>query len=381
MNTVFRASLAITMAAFAGSYVHAQSLTAKILQDEVQELPADNMAFLSAAREVSIQLDLLAASDADLNNALVSVVSLDGETRDFKPDENGVVTIDNAEPGPHAIVASSRTAHGTSLLYFKEPNIAADELPAAQSTTQMAMLALRPETLRPFVEQIAHLRGNPDTVITEVGTGPLYGYRVKLGPEGTLKGRVLSFLKGFDNARLDVAVEGTRIAILRDGRVVGNAISDAQGDFFVSGLSPGVYGCIATSNAGYAAFGFETVGTSGLVQSSGNGERLVSIIREPAEILPVVLVPSAFIPGVYRKLLEYYPELEPFFEEAAFTTGQPVMPYSGTGMGGGGGGGGGGGLGGLAALAGLGALAAAGSNSDGDGIFIEPKPASPATPD
>ncbi|MGI9471436.1 MAG: hypothetical protein ACR2NZ_07895 [Rubripirellula sp.] len=366
------------------SYVQSQSFTAKILQDEVQELPADNTAFLTAAREVSIQLDLIAASDANLNNAVVSVVSLDGESRDFEPDANGVVTIDNVQPGPHAIVASSRSAHGTSLLYFKEPVAAVNELPAVKTNARVTMVAMNPETLRPYVEQIAHLSGSPDSVITNVGTGSLYGYRVKLGPQGTLHGRVLSLMKGFDDSALDVGVAGTRIAILRDGQVVANAFSDEMGDFYVEGLSAGVYGCIATSNVGYSAFGFETVGTSGLVQTDADGKRLVSAIQGPAEILPVVLVPNAFIPEVYGKLLEYYPELEPFLDETAFTTGQPIMPYSGmgSGVGGGGGGGGGGvGLGGLGALAGLAAIGAALSNNDDGGIFVQPNPASPATPE
>ena len=381
MISHLRYFLALAVLASSGNLVSGQSFTSRVLQDELRELPADNTAFLTAAREVSIQLDLLAAADADLDDAVVSVVSIDGSSRDFKPDEDGIVTINDAAVGPHAIVASSKTAHGTSLLYFNEPGAVADELPAAKVPTRVTMVAVQPDTLRPFVDQIAHLNGNPDSVINQVGSGPLFGYRVQLGPEGTLHGRVLSLQKGIDQSRLDVGVQGTRVAILQGGNVVANAIADSTGDFFIPNLRPGVYGCIATSSVGYAAFGFETLAATGLV-GRGSNAKYVSKVQDPAEILPVVLVPNTFIPAVYQELLDYYPELEPLIEESLFTTGQPIMPYSGgAGAGGGGAGGGAGGLGGLAALAGLGALAAAASSNDNDGVLIEPPPASPVSPE
>lgn len=120
------------------------------------------------------------------------------------------------------------------------------------------MVAMGPKTLRPFIDQNAHLRGDPESVMTEVETATVYGYRVKLGPERTSHGRVLSLMEGIDDSNLDAGVEGTRVAILRDGRMAENAISDANGDFYASGLSTSVYGRTATSNVGNAAFVFET---------------------------------------------------------------------------------------------------------------------------
>lgn len=252
-------------------------------------------------------------------------------------------------------------------------------VPKAPTQTTMG-----PKTLRPFVDQITHLRGDPKSVMTEVETATGYGYRVKLGPEGTLRSRVLSLMQGLDDSRLDAGAEGTRVGILRDGRIAGNAISDANGDFYVPGLSTGVYDRTATSNVGYAAFGFETVGTSGLVQSQTDGERMVSKIEEPAEILLVVGVPNALIPQVCRKLLDYYPGLGPLLDEAAFTTGEPIVPYGGMaapGIVGGGAGGGIGGYVGPGVLTGLEAIAAALSNNDNDGFFIQLASASPSMPE
>ena len=90
-----------------------------ILQDEAQVLPTDNTAFYTAGREVSIQLDMLAAVAGGIDQTIVSVVTPSGQNRDFRPDATGLVRIDNVRSGPYSIVASSPRAHGTSLVYFQ----------------------------------------------------------------------------------------------------------------------------------------------------------------------------------------------------------------------------------------------------------------------
>ena len=372
-------------------------LTSRLLQDEVQELPADHAAFFSAARQVSIQLDLLADVEQGLDEALVSVVSLDGERRNFQPDENGRVTITEVEEGPHAIVASSKGAHGATVMYFEEQPEQPEEDAESSDPTKMTMVGIRPNDLRTFVDQISYLNGPADDVIRSVDIGPEFGYRIALQPGGVLNGRVYVLVEpGAEKGSqliTGAAVAGTRITILRGGATVGTAVADDTGAFQVSSLSAGVHGCVGVGPAGYAALAFEAVGATELVSRSNGQETLVSAMRPgaaPADELPVILIPPAMIPDVVEAIREYYPELWPVMDADAFLAGEPIStPFGGgfassgagygTGGGGGGGsGGGGGGFGGIAAAIGLAAAASGGGG--GGGVVLMPLPASPAAP-
>jgi len=168
-----------------GSAFSEEALTSRLLQDEIQELPSQNTAFFTAAREASIQLDLLAAVGGEVDEeTLVSIVSPSGQTRNLRPDSNGMVYLDQVESGPHAIMATNRRAHGTSLVYFKEQPAAdrADDSGDGRQarnarsrkpgSAKVNMLEVSSRQLRPYVDRVRGVSGPMSSVKRSVSSNP-----------------------------------------------------------------------------------------------------------------------------------------------------------------------------------------------------------------
>jgi hypothetical protein len=376
--------------------------TLTILQDEPLELPEDNRAYVSATRTLTVQLDTLAAVEG-LDDALVTLIRPSGVTTQYEPNENLEITLDELESGPHALVASSRQAHGTMLLDVLEtppaevvpaPDQAVEAAePAPPARKRMTLLAVRGSQLLPFVEDMRDygLAGplDADALVAASArwkSGQAFNFKVLLTEDGTLLGRVITIWN-----ETDVSVEGTNIVIFRDGRRVGSTTCDAEGLWSMGGMQAGVYGLIASGQAGYAAFAFETVDAVGVVMRNSRGERFASQVQPQPVIdrLPVVLCPPPFLDEIEETITDYYPMLQTV-QEPLSTAGQPIAtpaggamvsgPSTASGPGGGGGGGagaaGGGGFGSVVGLAALGAAAAAGSGGSGSLPVI----ASPSVP-
>ncbi len=75
----------------------------------------------------------------------------------------------------------------------------------------------------------------------------LYGAEFVLDADGTVSGRV-SKSEAID--ALPLAVVGSRVLFIRNGRVVAQGITDERGEFQVDGLQPGVHTFLAASNLG-----------------------------------------------------------------------------------------------------------------------------------
>ncbi len=75
----------------------------------------------------------------------------------------------------------------------------------------------------------------------------LYGAEFVLDADGTVSGRV-SKSEAID--ALPLAVVGSRVLFIRNGRVVAQGITDNRGEFQVDGLQPGVHTFLAASNLG-----------------------------------------------------------------------------------------------------------------------------------
>jgi hypothetical protein len=75
----------------------------------------------------------------------------------------------------------------------------------------------------------------------------LYGANFVVDANGTVSGRVS---KTEAIGALPLAVVGSRVLFIRDGRLVGDGITDENGEFQVSGLAPGVHTFLAASNLG-----------------------------------------------------------------------------------------------------------------------------------
>ena len=381
-----------------------QHLVGALLQDEIDELPEDNTAYFTASREVQLQLDLLAATStaADLDDVMVAVIRPDGSKTDVTPDANGKITISNAQPGPHAVVASGEGKHGSTLFYFDEKKEDEDALDSGLSSPtpvkQLTMLQIDPENLRPSIDRIRPYIKSDFDIPTTVGVGASFSYSVTLGPDGTLSGRVISLAK-------EVSTEGTQISIFFEGQQVGSTVAGPGGSFQIKGLRGGVHGIVASGRAGYSAFAFEAKQSSELAQSqSGFQQTFVSVLQGDEQV-PVVLIPPTMTEPVIQELEERYPILRttslpegvdtPISELDGFTGGPFGPPAGGFspavgGFGGGGGGGGGGifgGGGGIGGIGGIAAVAAAIGIDDDNGFnpiaaqpIVTPAFASPSAP-
>ena len=391
------------------------SLVRTVLQDEIDELPEDNIAFFTSARKVKLQLDLLVAADsqtnlqANLSKTVVTVVRPDGKITRLKPDALGKVTIEQIESGPHAVVASADGAHGTMLYYFdqkKSKDVLEKGLATPRSTTttkRLTMLQLAPEQLRLALDRIRDLNSADLEAPARVDVGDTFNYSVTLGPDGTLSGRVMSVIASLSTV-------GTHITIFHAGQPVGSTVAGTDGSFQISGLRGGIHGVVASGRAGFSAFAFDASQPSEMA----DGDRVfkqtfVSSALQGDEQLPVVLCPPPMTAPVIKAIEKRYPMITSPVAPAGADVplgamdglaGTPVGPpvagfspgslgssagggFSGSGFSGGGTGGGfsggGGGLAGLSGLAGVGAIIAASTDDDNDAI---PRPpiASPSLP-
>ena len=132
------------------------------LQDEPVDLPAENKALFAASREVSIQLDLLAAiPDTNFDETVVTVVRPNGQVTDLATDADGKVTLAEVEAGPHAIVASGKNHHGSTLVYLEEKPAADAPPPASEAPVRMTLLEVSPRELTGLVRNDLNLDSSP----------------------------------------------------------------------------------------------------------------------------------------------------------------------------------------------------------------------------
>ncbi len=404
--------LALSALTVACSQVSAEESPVRLValsrQDEARRLPVDNSAmFTAASRKVSIALDILASGEdkSSLAGTMVTVVDGAGNAREFTANDAGIVTIDNVTEGPHAIVASTDEAHGSSLFVFQEEKSDAFESDLVEAKpARMTMLSVSGDGLIPIInEYLKDSDASPfadDELGSSVATGAAFGYQVELGPNGELNGQVISVGAG------NRSLAGTTVVILKDGQAVARDVTDADGRFSMLGVRAGVHGLVAAGPAGYSAFAFEAVAGNAITNTWSNSEfRLVSTVAMAAKNLPVVLIPPKMVPAVITSIRGYYPAnagmgLGGGAAAAAGATaaaasagsvassaanspmgGSPAAQPQASGSFGGAGGAAGGGLagGGLGGLGGLGAIGAVAAgvsannnNNDTPGVVISP---------
>ncbi|MGV3486692.1 MAG: hypothetical protein ACO1RT_19900 [Planctomycetaceae bacterium] len=380
-----------------------QRLTAVATQDEPRTVPQDNTAYFSRAdRKVRFQLVKLSGGDEQmLAGTRVTVVGPTGQEAELTADEQGVATLDNAQPGLHAMVVTGPKGHTAVPVAFRE----ADAPPAevAQGDGQMTPVMLPLTDLNP--KEVVRLTGSyltPDMggsyedIDSEfVGSGDVsqaFRYRVRLGDEGTLDGQVYSL------ARSQISVAGTNVLIYRGNQLVGRATANDIGRFTIPNMVPGIYGLVAAGPAGYAAFAFEAYDAATVALTSGAQTLVSANTLAPGTILPVMLIPPAMMPAVLQQIRAAggFFGLDGGFAGDGFVPPVPgagAAPFGPGGFGGGfagpGGGFGGGfggttggvgGLGGLLGLAAIGGITAAAieASDDDDEDFFVPPPATPS---
>ena len=164
-------------------------------------------------------------------------------------------------------------------------------------------------------------------------------------------------------------LSGNMVHIMSAGKVVGNGVTSASGEFQIEGITPGVYDIVVAGKDGVAVSAFRAVdGEPGLSMKSAGDTRLVSALQ-PASSDTLTL--EMVSPGDYFVGDSGPQVLPPEVFGVGFGAAVPGGGFAGPGgfpgggfgggIGGGVGGGGGGGVGGgrgLGALLGIGGLAA-----------------------
>jgi hypothetical protein len=425
---------------FAVANEASERLVATILQDEQRRLPPDNTVLFSAAtRSVAIQLDALGQVDSsDLAGTMLTVIDSEGQTRELKANEDGIVEITDVKPGPHAVVANNDEAHGTTLLLFEEESKDANLFDAPASPAprtvgkgRMTMVKIKSTDLIPIVDKYLPTSSDSDERLvasdwtTKNDFGPT-AFKVRVSEDNELDGQVISLLRaGLSGSN----VEGTHITLFTGGNKVGGAYADTAGRFSIPNVPTGFYGIVAAGPAGYGAFAFEVVRGTGIVQTNpsamaNDSQRFVSVLapivqdteivvnsETVADVVPVVCIPPTYVPYAVESIRTYYPPIQEGagvavtngispvpgvgafgtggFGQGGFSGGSPGatsapggMTGGGGGFGGGGFGGGGfgGGLGGIGAIAAIGAAVAGSNNNSGVNVVTPTPPVSPAVP-
>ena len=386
-----------------------ERLTATTVQDEPRKIPEDNIAYFNRAdRKVRFQLVKMSGlEDQTLAGTKLTVIDSAGAEKTVVADKAGVATLNDAEPGLHALVVVGDEGHVAVPIALREE--APSDEPAAAPMPSMVKLAVTNIDPRDAVEfTTAYLppepTGSPEDIDSDlVSTGSAVAslqYRIRLSNEGALSGQVYSLLR---DGLSTFGVENTNLAIYRGNQLVARAVADETGKFSVPDLAPGYYGILAAGAAGYAAFGFEAYDATTLASSQVQNQTLVSTRTDNltfvnaqaggSDTLPVVLVPPSMLPGILDAIRDAGLSTAPDGFAGVPGAGSPMSgigPGAGGGVGGSGVGAGGGfgaaggGLGGAGALgllaAGGAAAAIAASGDDNENNFVPPV-VSPATAD
>ncbi len=375
------------------------------VQDEVRRLPEDNTALFSRLdRRVRFQLVKLTTTGNELlAGTRVKVIGPEGRQSEITSDENGIATLEEVTPGLHAAVVSGLSGHSAIPIAVRERDDMAgteDGMGAmASPLVTMPVIDVSPQEVFRLANYYLPPTNDSGAEIDEkfVATGevaPAFGYRVRLGDGGQLRGQVYTLLR--DQLTIE-GVAGTNVLLYRGNSPVARAVADDGGRFMVSGIAPGVYGLVAAGAGGYAAFGLEAY-DSGVIadtapRSTTSVDRLVSLTADPQEpvstfvdgdTVPVVLIPPPLLEGVLDSIRAAAfgtgPDMGLAGDGFAPVPGAGQMPMGagpgGGGFGGAGGGMGGGGIGGLAGLgvgaAIIGAVIAATDDDDNVPQFSSP---------
>ncbi len=335
------------------------------LQDEPIKLPEDMTAlFSNQDRRVRFQVVKLSTDDRQLfADKVVSIVNPAGETTRIKTDSSGYATLTSVNSGLHAVVISEDAGHSAIPLAIRQ--VSEEEAKSKAKAIKIPLVEVEPSEVLAAVRSTVAPSSVADAeidamLVSDAPVSTPFDYSVSLTEDGTLRGRVVSLL----SQPSQIPLAGSQISIFQNQVLVASTFVDANGEFQIGQLAPGYYGLICTSQAGYAAFGFEARTPAQVASQSNGGYTLVSTAMATMQAggsgaLPVILVPQPMMDNVLQSVEEFYaPPL------ANGVT--PISPFGvpggglGGGFGGAGGGLGGGAAGGLGGAGGLVGLAAAG---------------------
>jgi methionine-rich copper-binding protein CopC len=194
-----------------------------------------------------------------------------------KTDSDGTFRIDNVTEGAYSFVATGKNgfaAYGVNVV----ANSGSDKVNAMEAAAVSPRFSLVKDILENNLpKQIASeiLEGSSNITNDFVGAN-----RIKL-QNGNLLGNIVPLFGDI------AAVEGTYVHIVQNDEQVARVQTDANGDFSVADLEPGVYDFVAAGPTGIAAVSFQAIDAEGFAESVVDSDEIpVAIPVEPAAIEP-----------------------------------------------------------------------------------------------
>lgn len=203
--------------------------------------------------------------------------------------QGGVAQISKLSPGPYSIMASGPEGFAAFGAYLGDP-----------AGTAVSRVGLVPQRDAQLVRSLirTHLaagsvaEATPSTKeITRLSAEENSAFEIQA--DGSIKGQIIR--AAADGQRIE-PIANLFVAFVRDGQVVGEATSDANGEFTVSGLTAGIHSLAIAGPGGFAALSTELIQAEPLAQGkvkqfqfvafqSGGGSTIVPATPDDARLL------------------------------------------------------------------------------------------------
>ena len=203
--------------------------------------------------------------------------------------QGGIAQISQLSSGPYSIMASGPEGFAAYGIYLGDP-----------AGTAVSRVGLVPQRDAQLVRSLirSHLaagsvaESTPATQeITRLSAEENANFEIQA--DGTVKGQMIK--AAADGQRIE-PIANLFVAFVRDGQVAGEATSDANGEFTVTGLSAGIHSLAIAGPSGFAALSTEVIQAEPLAQGkvkqfqfvafqSGGGSTIVPATPDDARLL------------------------------------------------------------------------------------------------
>ncbi|MEM9645748.1 MAG: carboxypeptidase-like regulatory domain-containing protein [Planctomycetota bacterium] len=332
-----------------------------------------------------------------MQDAVVRLVSRDGQVWVAKSSSKGKYTLRDVPPGTYALAAGTDDCAGVAAVHaVSADHVAATAFPrtAVISVAKINRSVLREAIGRYGGRTISNdskldpmVNADLDALSKTVASG--YTRRV-YSSDNSIKGSVFEAGAELDQRK---PAKNVNVFVFQNGAEVSRGMTDNTGRFVLENVPPGAHALIAAGTSGVAVIGFEVMEwptDSGDTLSDRNGDHAHRWVTKqdagsaPESELEVQLPPAGTGEAAVEELDDddVDSDLEESVVEDGFASSELSIP-PGTSLGGGfgggsAGGGGAGGLGGIGAAAGMAGIIAAVADDDDDPIVQPVAPVSPA---
>ena len=246
------------------------SITAQVSADRLHEIT------LNSTGGIEGRITTLKSDGEGLSDLKVFFVSNGEIVNQATTDASGTFRIDSMVEGPYSFVATGKNgfaAYGVNVV----ANNGAGQVNAMEAAAVSPSFATVKDILKNNLpQQIADqiLEGASNSTNKVIGAN-----RIQL-QDGNLIGSIVPLFGDISN------VEGTYVHIISGTEQVARVQADANGDFSVADLEPGVYDFVAAGPTGIAAVSFQAIDAEGEL-----AEIAASVID--TDEIPVAIEPAA----------------------------------------------------------------------------------------